>query len=328
MQYLYAMEQNASHPLAMALVSAAESEGAKIPHEWSIQNHHILDGEGVKAQVNGADVYVGNKRLFERLGMLQSVPSGEIEIAGQWMENGFTVGFLSIGNVGIVASYCVADTIRAEASEVVKKLRGMNIDPVMLTGDNDKAAAYIGSIVGLQREGIKSQLLPQEKLEYIESVVSKSMDRRNVSCLTIGSRNDLIMMCGDGVNDAPALAMADVGVAMGAGAAIAMDSADVTLLDSDLRKLVKLVELSKGVTRKIIENVVFSLSVKFLVFVLTFAGYASLWAAIGSDVGAMLIVTTNSMRLLPNKEKTDRTNSDDFLDKEDTTDVEEQVSLL
>ncbi len=86
---------------------------------------------------------------------------------------------------------------------------------------------------------------------------------------------------------------------MGAGAAIAMESADVTLLDSDLRKLLKLVELSRGVTRKIIENVTFSLAVKMLVFVLTFSGYASLWAAIGADVGAMLIVTTNGMRLLP-----------------------------
>lgn len=109
---------------------------------------------------------------------------------------------------------------------------------------------------------------------------------------------------------------------MGAGAAIAMESADVTLLDSDLRKLVKLVELSRGVTRKIIENVTFSLAVKMLVFALTFAGYASLWAAIGADVGAMLIVTTNGMRLLPSE----RTIPASFSEQE--KDEEEQRALL
>lgn len=329
MQYLYVMEENASHPLALALVSAAKSEGVSKPKSWSVKDHCILEGEGVKAVVNGDDVHVGNMRLFERLGMLYDIPSKEVDIAKKWMENGFTVGFVSIGGVGIVGSYCVADAIRREAREVVEAIRGMGIRPIMLSGDNDKAALYIGRRVGLSGEDVKSQLLPQDKLDYIESAVSNGSSR-NVSCLSLGRRDDLIMMCGDGVNDAPALTLSDVGVAMGAGAAIAMESADVTLLDSDLRKLLKVMELSKSVSRKIVQNVVFSLVVKGLVLSMTFAGYASLWAAIGSDVGAMMIVTTNSMRLLPSETSMSRLES---LSKESSLnerggDVEEQVPLL
>ena len=327
LQYLHAMEINASHPLAFALVSAAKSENATCPDHWSIQHHRNLDGEGVTARINGKEIYVGNMRLFERLGLLRHLPEEEMNKARQWMDHGCTVGFLSVEGSGIIASYCVADTVRTEASDVVSSIRELNIEPLMLTGDNAKAALYIGQSVGLGIENIRSQLLPDEKYSYIKDVVALSQEKfSRKTCSSFQRRQDLILMCGDGVNDAPALTMADVGVAMGAGAAIAMDSADVTLLDSDLRKLITLVKLSKQVSWTIIENVIFSLFVKFVVMALTFAGYTSLWAAIGSDVGAMLIVTTNGMKLLPSKKSI--LNRSGYDAKRIEGDVEEQMMPL
>ena len=296
------MEVNASHPLAAAIVSAAKSENASIPDQWSIKNHQNLDGEGVTAHIDGKQVYVGNLRLFKRLDLLKHMPKEEFEIAKQWIGHGCTVGFLSVEGGGIIGSYCVADAVRTEARDVISSLREMDIEPVMLTGDNPQAALFIGSTVGLDDGSIKSQLLPKEKLDYIsETVAGSEHNFKNNMLCSMQRRKDLILMVGDGVNDAPALTMADVGVAMGAGAAIAMESADVTLMDSDLRKLVVLIKLSKRVSKTIIENVTFSILVKAVVMGFTFAGYTSLWAAIGSDVGAMLIVTANGMKLLPSK---------------------------
>jgi len=302
LQYIYAMEAHASHPLAAALISAAKSENVSIPSEWKIESHQNLEGEGVTARVNGQTVYVGNFRLFERVSLVNDLPTEELEVAKGWMDDGSTVGFMSIDGHGIVASYCVADAVREEAKGVISSFGQLGIDVIMLTGDNAKAAFSIGRGLGLSDGQIKSQLLPSEKLELVKHMIE--VEKENAakkSCLR-GKKPGLILMCGDGVNDAPALALSDVGVAMGAGAALAMETADVTLLDSNLTKLLKVVKLGRRVNRTIIENVVFSFAAKAIVMGFTFAGYSSLWAAIASDVGAMLIVTCNGMKLLPSKE--------------------------
>jgi Cd2+/Zn2+-exporting ATPase len=232
LEYIHAMEAHASHPLAAAMIAAAKAENASIPKEWKIENHQNLEGEGVKASVNGRVVHVGNFRLFERLSLIDKLPAEEVEVAKSWLDGGGTVGFMSIEGFGIVCSYCVADAVRKEAKMVVAEFRKMGIEVNMLTGDNAKAASSIGERLGLTVGQIKSNLLPDEKLRLVKRMIE--MEQEAATKKSCRKKPGLILMCGDGVNDAPALALADVGVAMGAGAALAMETADVTLLDSNL----------------------------------------------------------------------------------------------
>jgi Cd2+/Zn2+-exporting ATPase len=300
LEILSIMEQRASHPLAKAIVDAASNEAVSIPKTMFVKDHTFLAGEGVTGVINGSTVHVGNLRLFKRLGLLDSVPESEMKSIESWESDGGTVGLMSIEGDGIVCSYCVTDAVRPESAEVVNKLRSMGIEVTMLTGDNDDAARAIGNQVGLSDNEIKSQLLPEEKLAFVESIKDGREGAQSILA-NLFSQKKLVLMCGDGVNDAPALAVADVGVAMGAGAALAMETADVTLLDSHLSKLVYSVTMGRRVVRKIKENVVFSLVVKFLVLGFALAGKVSLWAAIASDVGTMIVVTLNGMLLLPSQ---------------------------
>jgi Cd2+/Zn2+-exporting ATPase len=141
-------------------------------------------------------------------------------------------------------------------------------------------------------------MLPEDKLAEIRTKLQDNYTKKKWWSAKRG-----VMMVGDGVNDAPALALADVSVAMGEGAALAMDTADITLMDSDLNKIIYIIRMGQKVSRTIIENVVFSLVTKAIVMGFTVAGRVSLWAAIATDVGAMLIVTINGMKLLPSSRK-------------------------
>ena len=172
---------------------------------------------------------------------------------------------------------------------------------LIFQGDNLDAALAIGKQVGLPPDDIKAKLLPEEKLQFVEAL-SHGQSQGSI-IRSICKRKHLVMHCGDGVNDAPALAAADVGVAMGEGAALSMETSDVTLLDSNLEKIEFSIRMGKKVTAKIIQNVIFSLTVKFVVLGFALAGMTDLWAAIASDVGAMLLVTLNAMWLLPRRQK-------------------------
>ncbi|KAG7346359.1 heavy metal translocating P-type ATPase [Nitzschia inconspicua] len=299
LQYLMLMEERASHPLAQSLVDGARKEGVKIPQSLFVEDHTFLPSEGVSGVINGTQVHVGNSKLFNRLGLLE-LSGDQLEAIHEWETIGGTTGFMSIGEEGIVALYCVADAVRPDAKTVLAEFQALGISLCMLTGDRRDAALSIGHAVGLQNDQIQSELLPEEKLSSISD--ARNVSNASTSCL---SGQSLVMMVGDGVNDAPSLAAADIGVAMGAGAALAMESADVTLIDSNLVKLSYSVKMGKRVIRKIKQNIAFSLVVKFLVLGFALANKANLWAAISSDVGAMLLVTLNGMSLLPRAGRND-----------------------
>ena len=298
LETLALMEERASHPLAQAILDAARNEGVSIPKSSHLKDHTFLAGEGVSGVIDGHEVHVGNFRLFGRLGLLDDLPQKEIAAVENWEAGGGTVGFMSIEGDGIVCAYCVADSVRPESAEVIGKLRALGVDVAMLTGDNRDAAQAIGKQVGLNQEEIKGQLLPEEKLSIVEGMKDNRSGGQSIFANAISSKR-MVLMCGDGINDGPSLAAADVGVAMGEGAALAMETADVTLLDSNLSKLVYSITMGRRVIRKIKENVVFSLFVKFLVLGFALTGKAHLWAAIASDVGTMILVTLNGMLLLP-----------------------------
>ncbi|CAB9515121.1 Putative cadmium/zinc-transporting ATPase HMA4 [Seminavis robusta] len=295
LELLAIMEAPSSHPLSATLVRAARKEGVSIPRHADVSLHTVLKGEGVTAHVNGKQVYVGNRRLFERINMYGNLPLENQNAATEWSNNGATVGFIGIEGEGIIGAFSMVDTIREDAYDTVQSLLANNIDVVMLTGDGEGAANAVARQLGLPTASVHSQLLPEDKLHYVGSMIRPEPSR----CGPFKAKSKVLFI-GDGINDAPALAVADVGVSMGDGAAaLAMEISDVTLMDSSLSKLLYVINMGDRVVSTIQENIAFSLLSKLLVVALTFAGKMTLFGAIASDVGVMLMVTLNGMKLLP-----------------------------
>ena len=295
--YLALVEERASHPIAEAIVAAVKNEGVTVPTNVLLKDLTELEGEGVTAMAGDVRLYVGNQRLFDRIGF--NIPEEALRDTKSWVKLGGTVGYLGVEGYGVVCAYCCADSPREESAAVLQTLKEDGIEVVMLTGDNRDAALLIGAQIGLEESDIKYELLPEDKLVIIGDMMEKKKSKGLVS--SCFKESELVMMCGDGINDAPALAKCDIGLAMGAGAALAMETSDLTLLDSNLEKLLYSIKMGKDVSRKIRENIIFSVVTKVIVVILTFSGYSSLWAAIAVDVGSMLIVTLNGMTLLPSK---------------------------
>ncbi|KIQ94130.1 putative cadmium-transporting ATPase [Anoxybacillus thermarum] len=279
-----AIEKGSQHPLASAIIRKAEEDGLNF-NDLSVEEFQSITGKGVKAKVNNAMYYVGSPGLFEEL-----LPNGiQSEIKEQittLQTQGKTVMVLGTEKE-ILALIAVADEIRESSKEVIRKLHQVGIEKtVMLTGDNQRTAEAIGKQVGVS--DIKADLLPEDKLNFIKELRDKYRS---------------VAMVGDGVNDAPALAASTVGVAMGgAGTDTALETADIVLMSDDLSKLPYTIKLSRKALAIIKQNITFSLGIKALALLLIVPGWLTLWLAIFADMGATLIVTLNSMRLLKVKE--------------------------
>jgi Cd2+/Zn2+-exporting ATPase len=271
-----ALEARSTHPLARAVVRYAEAKGVAPDPANDVQ---VLRGKGLTGTFDGEPFWLGSHRYVVERG--QDAP--EIARLAEALEaDGKTV--VVVGNArhvcGLIA---VADTVRPEARAIVADLHGAGIERViMLTGDNRVTAEAIARQVGIDEA--HAELLPEDKLRKIEQLVAQY---------------GTVAMVGDGVNDAPALARASLGIAMGAiGSDAAIETADIALMTDDVSKLPWLVRHSKRTLAIIRQNIVFSLGVKAVFFVLTFVGMASLWGAIAADVGASLLVVFNALRLL------------------------------
>ena len=277
-----AIEKGSQHPLASAIMRKAEENGLKF-NDVSVEEFHSITGKGVKAKVNNQMYYVGSPNFFEELH--GSIPNDRKEKITELQIQGKTVMVLGT-ETEILSFIAVADEMRESSKEVIDKLNSMGIETVMLTGDNARTAAAIGKRVGVS--DIRADLLPEDKLNFI-----KELRRKYQS----------VAMVGDGVNDAPALAASTVGVAMGgAGTDTALETADIALMSDDLSKLPYTIKLSRRALMIIKQNITFSLAIKLLALLLVVPGWLTLWIAIFADMGATLIVTLNSLRLLKVKE--------------------------
>ena len=273
-----AVESRSEHPLAGAVLRAAEHGRLRWP---DVHGFETLTGRGARATVAGENVTVGSPALFDPL------PPDVLERVRELQEQGKTVLLVRRGDalVGIVA---VADRVRRGATAAVAALKAAGIAPiVMLTGDSSRTARAVAGQVGI--DDVRAELLPDNKTQAVTELMAA---KRRVA------------MVGDGVNDAPALAVATVGIAMGgAGSDTALETADIALMADDIGKLPFLVRLSRGVVGTIRVNIAFSIVVKAIFLLLTFAGVANLWLAILADTGAALLVIANGMRMLVFKDE-------------------------
>ena len=258
------------HPISQSLKAAWGGE---------VQNGQVTDAEelggyGLTARVDGHAVAVGNKRLMEKLGLNPAEP----QQAG-------TVVFVAVD--GVYAGWILlGDVVKDRAREAIRGLKAEGISKtVMLTGDTDAAARQVARELGIDE--LHSRLLPADKVQQVERLLQERKDGR------------LLAFVGDGINDAPVLARADIGIAMGAlGSDAAIEAADVVLMDDDPAKIALAMRISRRTLRIVRENIVFALAVKAACLVLGAVGVANMWLAISADVGVMVLAVLNAARAL------------------------------
>ncbi len=282
-----AINSHSEHPLAMAITEAARARNLSIP---PVTDYASVTGRGATASIDGHPHFIGNHKMTHDTGLCGS----EVEaVLARIEEKGQSLAVIGhaphdrcAGEIlGIIA---IADTIRPEAAESLRLIHAAGVEKViMLSGDNQRTASAIAKEAGID-EAI-GDLMPEQKVEHIRKLVSQYT---------------YVGMIGDGVNDAPALAVASVGFAMGAiGSDTAIETADIALMKDDLRKVADSILTGRRVLRVIHFNIGFALVIKAVVLALAFLGYAGLWLAILADTGATLLVILNSLRLLGNSSK-------------------------
>ncbi|CAJ3748572.1 heavy metal translocating P-type ATPase [Burkholderia pseudomallei] len=273
------------HPVSQAVAAASAAQAgaggaprAKPASFADVADFEAIPGRGVRGKIDGVPYWLGNHRLVEELDCCTSALEARLD---ELERQGKTVVML-IDGARVLGLFAVADTVKDTSRAAVAELHALGIKTAMLTGDNPHTAQAIAQQVGI--DDARGNQLPQDKLAAVEA-------------LAAGGR--AVGMVGDGINDAPALARADIGFAMGAmGTDTAIETADVALMDDDLRKIPAFVRLSRATHRVLVQNIAFALAVKAVFVGLTVAGMGTMWMAVFADAGASLIVVGNGLRLL------------------------------
>ena len=271
------LDDHSTHPVARALVTGwreRQPGSTMLP----VDNFAVLHGRGVTGAVDGLAWYLGNHRLVEE----QGVDAAGLRTQLTELENAGKTAVVLFSSSGPAAVFGVADTLRPESAQAVSELKALHVETVMLTGDNPATAQAIADQLGLNEA--RSKLMPEDKQAAIAD---------------LKERYGMVGMVGDGVNDAPALARADIGIAMGAaGTATALETADIAIMDDDPRKIARFIRLSRATAAILKQNIALALGIKLVFLALAVTGQATLWMAVFADMGSSLLVVFNGLRLL------------------------------
>ena len=274
-QLAASLAQRSDHPVSQAIARHAEQQGVTL---LAVDNFTALPGRGVSGLFDGQLYQLGNHRLVEELGLC----SPALEALLEPLERQGKSVVLLCAPSQVLALFAVADTLKASSQAAIAELHKLGIKTCMLTGDNAHTAAAIALQAGIDEA--HGNLLPEHKLATIH---------------TLQGNGQIVGMVGDGINDAPALAQANIGFAMGAaGSDSAIETADVALMDDDLRKIPAFIRLSRRTAAILKQNIALALGVKALFLLITLAAHATLRMAVFADMGVSLLVVANGLRLL------------------------------
>ena len=269
------LASRSDHPVSLAIAKHDDDSGLTFS---AVDGFEALPGRGVRGSIEGEDFHLGNHRLVEELGLC----SPELEALLEPLERqGKTVVVLCDAQRA-VALFAVADTVKESSRQAIEELHALGVKTTMLTGDNSHTAEAIAMQVGIDEA--RGNLLPVDKLQAVEA---------------LQARGYVVGMVGDGINDAPALAKSEIGFAMAAaGSDTAIETADVALMDDDLRKIPSFIRLSQQTAAILKQNIILALGIKALFLAITLTGQATMWMAVFADMGVSLLVVFNGLRLL------------------------------
>lgn len=270
LEYAALAESFSSHPISRSLKTAY---GKEIDQK-RVTDVEEISGNGVTAKVDGISVAVGNTKLMKRIGV-EAVECHQVGTVIHVAIDGAYAGHILI-----------SDVLKPTSKEAIVNLKKNGIKAtVMLTGDIDKVAQQVAGELGVDR--VYSELLPADKVSKVEELLAKKTEKEKLAFV------------GDGINDAPVLSRADIGIAMGAlGSDAAIEAADVVLMDDDPMKIVKAIRIAKKCMRIVYENIYFAIGIKVICLLLGAVGIANMWVAIFADVGVMIIAVLNAIRTL------------------------------
>ncbi|KAL0733368.1 hypothetical protein Bca4012_009578 [Brassica carinata] len=279
--WVSSVESKSSHPMAATIVEYAKSVNVE-PRTEEVEGYQNFPGEGIYGKIDGNDIYIGNKRIATRA-KCSTVPEIEVDTKG-----GKTVGYIYVGE-RLAGVFNLSDACRSGVAQAMKELKDLGIKTAMLTGDNQDAAMHAQEQLGNAMDVVHGELLPEDKSKIILEF----------------KKEGPTAMVGDGVNDAPALATADIGISMGiSGSALATQTGHIILMSNDIRRIPQAIRLARRARRKVVENLFISITLKVGILILAFCGHPLIWAAVLADVGTCLLVILNSMLLLREKDKT------------------------